>query len=92
MLVNGPVTPVIEDDDREFTAQAAAALPEGELDESSWGNWTSALKEATGRKGKTLFMPLRHALTGQPRGPEMAVLLPLIGREKVIARLNGEAA
>ena len=92
VLVNGPVTPVIEDDDREFTAQAAAALPEGELDESSWGNWTSALKEATGRKGKTLFMPLRHALTGQPRGPEMAVLLPLIGREKVIARLNGEAA
>ncbi|WP_300555538.1 glutamate--tRNA ligase [Maricaulis sp.] len=92
VLVNGPVTPVIEDDDREFTAEAAAALPEGELDESSWGNWTSALKEATGRKGKTLFMPLRHALTGQPRGPEMAVLLPLIGREKVIARLNGEAA
>jgi glutamyl-tRNA synthetase len=92
VLVNGPVTPVIEDEDREFAAQAAAALPEGELDESSWGSWTSALKEATGRKGKTLFMPLRHALTGQPRGPEMAVLLPLIGREKVMARLNGETA
>jgi len=92
VLVNGPVTPVIEDDDREFAAQAAATLPEGELDESSWGSWTSALKEATGRKGKALFMPLRHALTGQPRGPEMAVLLPLIGREKVIARLSGEAA
>lgn len=92
VLVNGPVTPVIEDEDREFAAQAAAALPGGELDESSWGSWTSALKEATGRKGKTLFMPLRHALTGQPRGPEMAVLLPLIGREKVMARLNGETA
>lgn len=92
VLVNGPVTPVIEDEDREFAAQAADALPAGKLDETSWGSWTQALKEATGRKGKSLFMPLRHALTGQPRGPEMAVLLPLIGRDKVIARLKGESA
>ena len=47
---------------------------------------------ATGAKGKTLFMPLRLALTGQPRGPEMAVLLPLIDRAKIIARLNGQTA
>lgn len=91
-LVNGPVTPVIEDADAEFIASAADALPAGELTEASWGEWTGALKEATGRKGKGLFMPLRHALTGQPRGPEMAVLLPLIGRDKVLARLQGEAA
>ncbi|WP_412546332.1 glutamate--tRNA ligase [Maricaulis sp. MIT060901] len=91
-LVNGPVTPVIEGEDADFIAAAADALPAGELTEASWGEWTGALKEATGRKGKGLFMPLRHALTGQPRGPEMAVLLPLIGRDKVLARLKGEAA
>jgi len=91
-LVNGPVTPVIECEDADFIAAAADALPAGELTEASWGEWTGALKEATGRKGKGLFMPLRHALTGQPRGPEMAVLLPLIGRDKVLARLKGEAA
>lgn len=91
-LVNGPVTPVIEDEDAEFIASAADALPAGELTEASWGEWTGALKGATGRKGKGLFMPLRHALTGQPRGPEMAVLLPLIGRDKVLARLKGNAA
>ena len=39
--------------------------------------WTKAVKEATGRKGKGLFMPLRKALTGMERGPEMAALLPL---------------
>jgi len=91
-LVNGPVTPVIEGEDADFIAAAADALPAGELTEASWGEWTGALKAATGRKGKGLFMPLRHALTGQPRGPEMAVLLPLIGRDKVLARLKGEAA
>ncbi|MBR9825601.1 MAG: glutamate--tRNA ligase [Alphaproteobacteria bacterium] len=91
-LVNGPVTPVIEADDADFITAAAEALPEGELTEASWGEWTNALKSSTGRKGKGLFMPLRHALTGQPRGPEMAVLLPLIGREEVLARLQRGAA
>ena len=89
-LVQGPVTPLIED--AVYAARAAEALPDGDLDETSWGSWTSALKEATGRKGKDLFKPLRLALTGQERGPEMAVLLPLIGSETAKKRLLGEVA
>ncbi|MEY8843071.1 glutamate--tRNA ligase [Cribrihabitans sp. XS_ASV171] len=76
--------PLIDEEDREFVAQAMTLLPEGPLDESSWGSWTAAVKEATGRKGKGLFMPLRKALTGQERGPEMAALLPLL--QKIRAR------
>ncbi|MEA1941457.1 MAG: glutamate--tRNA ligase [Pseudomonadota bacterium] len=89
-LVEGPVTPMIEEPD--YAEAAAQHLPEGELTEASWGEWTNALKAATGRKGKQLFMPLRLMLTGEPRGPEMAVLLPLIGRETVLKRLKGERA
>ncbi|GAA6191640.1 glutamate--tRNA ligase [Phaeobacter gallaeciensis] len=70
--------PMIDDDDRAFIAEAMALLPEGSLDGDTWGTWTKAVKEATGRKGKGLFMPLRKALTGQERGPEMATLLPLL--------------
>ena len=88
-LIDGPVTPAIADEDVDFAAQAAELLPEGALTQDSWGAWTSALKEATGRKGKSLFLPLRMALTGQQRGPEMADLLPLIGAEKAKARLKG---
>lgn len=88
-LIEGPVTPAIADEDADFTAQAAELLPEGALTQESWGVWTSALKEATGRKGKSLFQPLRMALTGQQRGPEMAQILPLIGGEKARARLKG---
>lgn len=80
--------PVIEDDDREFIAAARDMLPEGELTVDSWSHWTSALKEATGRKGKGLFMPLRKALTGESHGPELAGLLPIIGRERTLARLS----
>ena len=70
--------PLIADEDREFIAQAVALLPEGPFDGETWGNWTKAVKEETGRKGKGLFMPLRKALTGMERGPEMASLLPLL--------------
>ena len=89
VVVNGPVTPVVEDAD--FAARAAALLPEV-VDESAWGAWTGAVKAETGAKGRALFLPLRQALTGQDHGPEMGALLPLIGRERILRRLRGEAA
>lgn len=89
-LVDGPVEPVIEDE--AYAADAAALLPADPLGPESWSEWTGAIKEKTGRKGKQLFMPLRLALTGQPRGPEMSELLPLIGAETAKKRLKGERA
>jgi glutamyl-tRNA synthetase len=91
-VAHGPVEPVIEADDRDFIAASAAALPPEPWDETTWKSWTGALKEETGRKGKTLFMPLRLALTGLRHGPELANLLPLLGRERAMARLGGEKA
>lgn len=70
--------PVIAEEDRAFVAQALDLLPEGPFDATSWGQWTATVKEATGRKGKGLFMPLRLALTGQAHGPDMAALMPLL--------------
>ncbi|WP_425407742.1 glutamate--tRNA ligase [Hyphococcus sp.] len=88
-VINGEVDPVIENQD--FANEAASLVPDT-LDTDSWGALTNALKEKTGAKGKNLFMPLRLALTGRERGPEMAALLPLIGAEKARARLRGERA
>ena len=70
--------PVIDDEDTAFVAEAMALLPEGAQDGETWGAWTAAVKEATGRKGRGLFMPLRKALTGQNHGPDMGKLLPLL--------------
>ena len=71
-------TPLVAEEDREFVAQAFEMLPELPFDEATWSNWTSAVKEATGRKGKGLFMPLRMAVTGRKRGPEMADVMALL--------------
>ncbi|CUJ00706.1 glutamate--tRNA ligase [Cognatishimia activa] len=77
LFANG-AEPVIDDEDKEFVAQAMTLLPEGPFDGDTWGTWTKAVKEATGRKGRGLFMPLRKALTGQSHGPDMSAVLPLL--------------
>jgi glutamyl-tRNA synthetase len=87
-VANSPVEPVTEDTD--FLAQAADLLPPEPWDEKTWPEWTGKVKEATGRKGKELFMPLRLALTGMTHGPELDGLLPLIGAEKALNRLNAK--
>jgi glutamyl-tRNA synthetase len=76
--------PLVADEDKDFIAEAMALLPEGPYDSDSWGKWTAAVKDATGRKGKGLFMPLRKAVTGMERGPDMSALLALM--ETVRAR------
>ncbi|AQX28109.1 MULTISPECIES: glutamate--tRNA ligase [unclassified Bartonella] len=75
-------------EDRAYVQQSVYSLPEGILNDKSWKIWTTALQEKTGRKGKALFMPLRQALTGMKHGPEMGKFLPLLGRERIIERLN----
>ncbi len=70
--------PVIDDDDTEFVAEALKLLPDMPFTPDSWSTWTSAVKEASGRKGRGLFMPLRMALTGMEHGPDMSQLMPLL--------------
>ena len=89
-VVRGPLAPTIED--APFLAEAAAKLPVEPWDETTWKAWTSTLAASLGRKGKALFHPLRLALTARETGPEMAKLLPLIGRARAEARLKGNTA
>ena len=84
------ITPVIEAAD--VTNAAAELLPEGDLSADIWSAWTKAVAAETGVKGRGLFMPLRLALTGREKGPEIAPLLAFMGRARIEARLRGETA
>ena len=77
-LVMKGAAPLIDPEDADFIAEAMALLPARPFGPDSWGEWTAAVKAATGRKGKGLFMPLRKALTGRADGPDMAHLMPLL--------------
>ena len=70
--------PQIDPEDAGFIAQAMPLLPPPPYTDATWGEWTAAVKDATGRKGKGLFMPLRKAVTGQAHGPDMAQVMPLL--------------
>ncbi len=89
-VVEGPLNPIIAD--AGLCGEAAALLPPEPWDGSTWERWADDIKQATGAKGKTLFQPLRLALTGRAHGPELKVLLPLIGRKRALARLEGKQA
>ena len=85
-LMRDGAEPVIAPEDAEFVAQALAMLPPRPWTETTWSEWTNAVKAATGRKGKGLFMPLRKALTGMDHGPEMGELMPLLQRVPAAGR------
>ncbi|MFT4026623.1 MAG: glutamate--tRNA ligase [Novosphingobium sp.] len=91
-VVTGPVAPPASaEEDIGYLQLAADTLEAEAWGEDPWRLLTTSLKEATGRKGKALFLPLRRALTARDHGPDMAALLRLIGQDAAIARLRAAA-
>jgi len=84
----GTIDSIIENQD--FLDSALEALPKDQFNEKTWSTWTQKLSQITGKKGKELYMPLRLCLTGQNKGPEMADLILMMGRDKVIKRLSNQ--
>lgn len=79
-LVSQPVDPIIDEADTDFIEKAMGMLPDSPWDETTWKTWSGAVKEATGRKGKDLFLPLRKAIMGREHGPDMGKFMSLKGR------------
>lgn len=84
------VTPIIND--QNFLNSCAQCLPVGSWDETIWEKWMQNIITTTSKKGKELFMPIRLALTGLEHGPELKSMIYLLGKEKILKRLNGEIA
>ena len=87
-MTQDTIVPPSRQEDREFQRQALVTLPADAWGEDTVKDWTTALKEKSGRKGKALFMPLRLALTGEDNGPELHVLLGLMGHARTVSRLQ----
>jgi glutamyl-tRNA synthetase len=94
-VVSEAISPALSEADLEICKSATGALPPEPWDGATWqkANWDAfveTMKRATGKSGRALFHPLRLALTGEERGPELRALLPFIGRARAAARLQGE--
>lgn len=71
--------------------RAARAVVEGlpAIDEAGYATVIKSVKEATGEKGRRLFMPIRCALTGQTEGIELVNVFKILGRDRAVERLKG---
>jgi glutamyl-tRNA synthetase len=87
-VVAGSIVPPVIEGESAFLRTALETLPPEPWDDQVWPVWTARLREATGRKGRALFAPLRLALTGEDQGPELRALLPLMGRLRAADRLR----
>jgi len=59
-----------------------------EITPENYRQLTSAIGSKLHLSGKALFMPLRAALTGKIRGPELEKVFVLLGKEKASRRLR----
>jgi glutamyl-tRNA synthetase len=91
-VIAGTIVPPVIEGERELLLTAGSLLPPEPWDDDVWDRWIAALEQATGRSGQALLIPLRLALTGEDSGPDLAALLPLIGRSRAASRLATAAA
>jgi glutamyl-tRNA synthetase len=91
-VVAGTIVPPVIENETGFLRTALALLPAEPWDAGIWSVWAQALEGATGRSLAVLLPPLRLALTGEEHGPDLAALLPLIGRARAALRLQLAAA
>ena len=87
-VIEGPVQSSADPADTNYLAHAAGVATALDWAHDPWHALTVELKTSSGRSGKALFMPLRRALTGRDHGPDMAALLPLIGKDRAVERLS----
>lgn len=88
LVATGDVVASVAAEDQDYLQTAIAVAQKIDWSDDPWHGLTNALKDETGRKGKPLFLPLRQALTGQDHGPDMKALLPIIGKDRALARLE----
>ncbi len=87
-ICNKPLRNENAPEDKEFLQKISLILPENTRDVSCWVNWFAKIKEISDRRGKSLFMPIRKALTGLDSGPDLPILINLIDRQEILARLR----
>ena len=79
------ITEIIKSAGQEFYIKACDTLLSGL---SGWNEITQEIGKRSGKKGKELFMPLRAAITGQTKGPELDKVVEFLGTERVVERLK----
>jgi len=74
-----------------ITALADELRTAGRLDRDAFRAAANRVKQRTGQKGRSLFHPIRVALTGEAGGPELDLAVPAIDRGAQLPHAAGVA-
>ncbi len=91
-VVAGTIVPPVLSEDADLLRKALELLPAEPWHDRVWADWTGAVADATGLDDADIESVLRLALTGEDDGPNLAALLPLMGRARAALRLGVAAA
>lgn len=91
-VVAGTIVPPMIEGGCEILTTALRLLPPEPWSGTVCIEWLRSISQALGHDPRELLLPLRLALTGEDRGPDLNKLLPLIGRTRVANRLQIAAA
>lgn len=88
-LEDGAKTLLLDPRNRETLRSVLGVLEDSsEINTDEQISLLSQLEKRTGQKGKDLLSPLRAAVTGKTKGPELLKVLPLLGKERIIRRIK----
>jgi nondiscriminating glutamyl-tRNA synthetase len=76
---------------REVIVAVGPAIDGPMLDREAFRGMAARVRERTGQKGKSLFHPIRVALTGETGGPELDLAVPAIDRGALLPAAAGVA-
>ena len=79
------IAEIISSAGKEFYLEAHDVISQGISD---WNECVKKIGNQSGKKGRELFMPLRVAITGQTKGPELDKVIELIGPERILKRIK----
>lgn len=58
------------------------------VDEVFGKNVFKTIQKETGYKGKNLFMPIRVVLTGEVHGPDLPLMMKVLGKQNILSRIE----
>lgn len=73
---------------RQVLISLREALARANNDESIYGEVIDQVRAVTGCSGGKLLLPIRVALTGRTKGPELAGIFALLGQEEMLTRVK----
>lgn len=90
-LIENEAQDILSSTEAQFVLKSFKELLEVEsrdIDQQVYTELINHIKKITNISGKKLFLPIRAALTGKIHGPEIFLIIPILGKKETLIRVT----